>query len=204
MKNHVYEYRKFVLAGIALIIVLSYIVRLAFLQLSDGEYKTRADDNAFFNNVIFPSRGVIYDRNGKLLVYNQPAYDIMVVMREVKNLDTLDFCNTLGIPRKQFDERMNTIKDRNKNPGYSPYTQQLFMAQMALNEFSVFQEKLFRFHGFYVNALSAVMPQTIVLTFWAMWQRSLRKKLITMTTMTLATISASRGLKGVTKKNCVE
>ena len=53
MRSHFYEYRKFVLAGIALVIVLCYIVRLAFLQLSDGEYKTRADDNAFFNNVIF-------------------------------------------------------------------------------------------------------------------------------------------------------
>ena len=119
MRSHFYEYRKFVLAGIALVIVLCYIVRLAFLQLSDGEYKTRADDNAFFNNVIFPARGVIFDRNGELLVFNQPAYDIMVIMREVSNLDTLDFCKTIGITQKQFDERMALIKDRNKNPGYS-------------------------------------------------------------------------------------
>ena len=73
MKNHVYENRKYVLAGIALVIVLCYIIRLAFLQLSDEEYKSRANDNAFFNNVIFPARGVIYDRNGELLVFNQPA-----------------------------------------------------------------------------------------------------------------------------------
>ena len=151
MKNHVYENRKFIIGGIALVIVLCYIVRLAFLQLSDGEYKSRADNNAFFNNIIFPSRGVIYDRNGELLVYNQPAYDIMVVMREVKNLDTLDFCNTLGITKKFFDERMETIKNTNKNPGYSSYTQQLFYAQIPAAEFSIFQEKLFRFHGFYVR-----------------------------------------------------
>ena len=151
MKNHTYEYRKFVIAGIAFIIVVSYIIRLAFLQLSDGEYKSRADNNAFFNNVIFPSRGVIYDRNGELLVYNQPAYDIMVVMREVNNLDTLDFCNTLGITKQQFDQRMELIKDRNKNPGYSTYTQQIFMGQIPSQDFSIFQEKLFRFHGFYVR-----------------------------------------------------
>ncbi|MBR1521771.1 MAG: penicillin-binding protein 2 [Bacteroidaceae bacterium] len=151
MKNHLYEYRKFVLGGIALVIVVSYIVRLAFLQLSDGEYKTRADNNAFFNNVIFPARGVIYDRNGELLVYNQPAYDIMVVMREIQNLDTLDFCHTLGITQAMFDQRMETIKDKNKNPGYSTYTQQLFMGQIPAEEFSIFQEKLFRFHGFYVR-----------------------------------------------------
>lgn len=150
-KNHVYEYRKFVLGGIALLIVLCYIARLAFLQLSDEEYKSRADNNAFFNNVIFPARGVIYDRNGELLVYNQPAYDIMVVMREIHNLDTLDFCSTLGITREEFDRKMNTIKDRDKNPGYSSYTQQLFMGQIPTSEFSIFQEKLFRFHGFYVR-----------------------------------------------------
>ena len=145
------EYRKFIIGGIALFIVLSYIARLAYLQLSDEEYKVRAESNAFLNNVIFPSRGVIYDRNGELLVYNQPAYDIMVIMREVQNLDTLDFCKTVGITKKMFDERMALIKDRNKNPGYSTYTQQLFMAQIPSEEFSIFQEKLFRFHGFYVR-----------------------------------------------------
>lgn len=151
MKSHVYEYRKFVLGGTALLIVLCYIARLAFLQLSDEEYKSRADSNAFFNNVIFPSRGVLYDRNGELLVYNQPAYDIMVVMREINQLDTLDFCCTLGITRRQFDERMALIKDRNKNPGYSTYTQQLFKGQIPAQEFGIFQEKLFRFQGFYAR-----------------------------------------------------
>lgn len=151
MNSHAYEYRKFILAGIALLIVLCYIGRLAFLQLSDEEYKSRADNNAFFNNIIFPARGVIYDRNGELLVYNQPAYDIMVIMREVNNLDTLDFCQTIGITQKQFDERMALVKDRNKNPGYSTYTQQLFMPQIAADEYGVFQEKLFRFHGFYIR-----------------------------------------------------
>ena len=151
MNSHAYEYRKFFLAGLALLIVLYYLDRLAFLQLSDEEYKSRADNNAFFNNIIFPARGVIYDRNGELLVYNQPAYDIMVIMREVNNLDTLDFCQTIGITQKQFDERMALIKDRNKNPGYSTYTQQLFMPQIAADEYGVFQEKLFRFHGFYIR-----------------------------------------------------
>ena len=151
MKNHLYEYRKFVLGGIALAIVVCYIVRLAFLQLSDEEYKSRADNNAFFNNVIFPARGTIYDRNDSLLVFNQPAYDIMVIMREVNNLDTLDFCQTVGITRQQFDERMATIKDRNKNPGYSTYTQQLFMPQISAQEYGIFQEKMFRFHGFYLR-----------------------------------------------------
>lgn len=151
MQNHLYEYRKYIIGGIALLVVLSYIVRLAFLQLSNDEYKSSADNNAFLNNIIFPSRGAIYDRNGELLVYNQPAYDIMVIMREVNNLDTLEFCKTLNITKSAFEERMMLIKDRNKNPGYSTYTQQLFLPQISAEEFSVFQEKMFRFHGFYVR-----------------------------------------------------
>lgn len=151
MRKHRYEYRKYTIGGIALIIVLCYIVRLAFLQLSDGEYKTKADSNAFLNNVIFPTRGVIYDRNGELLVFNQPAYDIMVVMREVEDLDTLDFCQTINISKEEFDTRMATIKDRNKNPGYSTYTQQLFISQIPAQEYSILQEKLFCYRGFYVR-----------------------------------------------------
>ncbi len=151
MRKHRYEYRKYTIGGIAFVIVLCYIVRLAFLQLSDGEYKTKADSNAFLNNVIFPTRGVIYDRNGELLVFNQPAYDIMVVMREVEGLDTLDFCQTINISKEEFDTRMATIKDRNKNPGYSTYTQQLFISQIPAQEYSILQEKLFRYRGFYVR-----------------------------------------------------
>ena len=151
MQNHLYEYRKYIIGGIALLVVLSYIVRLAFLQLSNDEYKSSADNNAFLNNIIFPSRGAIYDRNGELLVYNQPAYDIMVIMRDVNYLDTIEFCKTLNITKSAFEERMMLIKDRNKNPGYSTYTQQLFLPQISAEEFSVFQEKMFRFHGFYVG-----------------------------------------------------
>ena len=151
MSRTILDNRKYVIGGIALFIVIAYIVRLAFLQLFNEDYKASADNNAFYNNVLYPSRGSIYDRNGKLLVFNQPAYDLMVVMREVEDLDTLDFCKTLNITREQFDERMSTIKNRNKNPGYSSYTQQLFMGQIPSGEYSVLQEKLFRFRGFSVR-----------------------------------------------------
>lgn len=143
--------RFYVLCGIAVLVVVIYTIRLAYLQLGPHDYSVNADNNAFFNNVLYPSRGLIYDRNGELLVYNQAAYDVMVVMREVKDLDTLDFCNTLGITRRQFDNRMMLIKDTRKNPGYSSYTQQLFMSQIPTEEYSVLQEKLFRFKGFSVR-----------------------------------------------------
>jgi penicillin-binding protein 2 len=89
------------------------------------------------------------------IVKKKPAYDIMVVMNEAKGrIDTLELCEALGITKEDFITRMDNIKDRNKNPGYSRFTQQLFMSQLSDKEFSVFQEKIFRFPGFYVQRRS--------------------------------------------------
>ena len=149
------ERRQFVIGGVAVFIVVVYIIRLFTLQITSEDYKKSADSNAFLKKVEFPSRGVITDRNGQLLVYNQPAYDIMVVMNEARDhLDTLGFCEVLGITRDEFDQRMATITDRSKNPGYSRFTQQLFMSQLSDKDFSVFQEKMYRFPGFYVQRRS--------------------------------------------------
>lgn len=155
MKNYGLEYRRFVIAGVATFIVIVYIIRLFTLQLMSDDYKKNADSNAFLKKIAYPSRGVIKDRNGKLLVYNQPSYDIMVVMNEARNhLDTLKFCEALGITREEFDERMEAIKDRSKNPGYSRFTEQMFMSQLSDHDFSVLQEKMYRFPGFYVQKRS--------------------------------------------------
>jgi penicillin-binding protein 2 len=155
MKDYSLDYRHYVIGGVALLIVVIYIIRLFMLQITSDDYKKSADSNAFLKKIEYPSRGGIYDRNGKLLVYNQPAYDIMVVMNEAKDhLDTLDFCEALNITREDFDHRMETIKDRSKNPGYSRFTEQLFMSQLSEADFSVFQEKMFRFQGFYIQRRS--------------------------------------------------
>lgn len=155
MKAYEFERRQYVIGGIALIVVLIYIIRLAFLQLAPNDYEESALKNAIYNKIIFPSRGSIYDRNGKLLVYNEPAFDVMVITREMSDLDTLDFCKTLHITRQEFEERMAWITDRNKNPGYSSYSQQLFRPQISSADFLVFQEKMFRFKGFYVRERNA-------------------------------------------------
>ena len=155
MKDFELEKRQLVIGGVATFIVVVYLIRLFTLQLLSDDYKKNADSNAFLKKIEFPSRGVITDRRGRLLVYNQPAYDIMVVMNEEKGrLDTAEFCNTLGITKDFFIRRMAEIKDRAKNPGYSRFTQQLFMSQLSDREFSVFQEKVFRFPGFYVQKRS--------------------------------------------------
>ena len=155
MKSYNLENRRFVIGGVALAIVLVYIIRLFTIQLLSDDFKKNADSNAFLKKIDYPSRGAIYDRNGKLMVYNQPSYDIMVVMNEAKgHIDTLELCNALGISKEYFVRRMDDIKDRSKNPGYSRFTEQLFMTQLSDREFSVFREKMFRFPGFYVQKRS--------------------------------------------------
>ena len=146
--------RKYIIGGIVVVIICSYILRLFTLQLLSEEYKSHADNNAFLNRILFPARGAITDRNGKLLVYNQPAYDIMVVMKEQEGVDTLDLCKTLNITPDWYIRRMNEIRDPRRNPGYSRHTPQLFMSQLSAEEFSTFSEKLFCYPGFYVQKRS--------------------------------------------------
>lgn len=155
MKDYGLENRKYVIGGVAIVVVIIYIIRLFTLQILSDDYKKNADSNAFLKKIEYPSRGVITDRKGRLLVYNEPAYDIMVVMNEaVGRLDTMDFCKSLNITKDFFIQRMKEIKDRSKNPGYSRFTQQLFMSQVSDKDFSIFQEKSFKYPGFYVQRRS--------------------------------------------------
>ncbi|MCI1648813.1 MAG: penicillin-binding protein 2, partial [Bacteroides sp.] len=150
-RDYTFENRKFIIGGAAIVIVVIYVLRLFVLQIMTDTYKRNADSNAFLNKIQYPSRGAIYDRTGKLLVFNQPAYDITFIPREVSDLDTLDFCTTLNITKEQFLKRMKDVKNRWMNPGYSSYTHQVFMTQLSAEECGVFQEKLFKFPGFYIQ-----------------------------------------------------
>ncbi|MBQ9885032.1 MAG: penicillin-binding protein 2 [Bacteroidales bacterium] len=147
-QNLEYEKRKYVIMAAAVFLVAVFIARLVVLQLMTDEYKAYADSNAFLHSMQYPARGAIYDRNGELVVFDEPSYDINFIPNEVTELDTLDFCNALNITKEQFLKRMEEVKDRRKNPGYSKYTQQVFMTQLSQEETGVFQEKLFKFPGF--------------------------------------------------------
>lgn len=143
--------RKFILGGAVLIVLFIYVLRLFDLQVLSDEYKDKANSNAFYKKTIYPARGLMYDRKGRLLVYNQPAYDITFVPREIRRVDTLELCNTLGITVEDFDQRMKLAR---KSRGYSQYTEQPFMTRLSAEEFAPFQEKIFRFPGFYVRKRS--------------------------------------------------
>lgn len=150
-KNYNLEKRKYIIGGFIVLIGLIYLVRLFDLQINDEKYKQSADSNAFLKKTVYPSRGLIYDRNGELVVFNQPAYDVMLIPRDVHPFDTLDFCQTINITREQFDKRMADMKDKRLNPGYSSYTPQRFIAQLSVEDYGRLQEKLYRFPGFFIQ-----------------------------------------------------
>lgn len=143
--------RKYVIGGTICLLMFIYLIRLFILQVPDNDYKIFADSNAFLKKIQYPSRGLIYDRNGQLLVFNQPAYDLMMIKREVQPFDTVDFCNTLSITREQFDKRMENMQNKRMNPGYSAYTPQTFMTQLSAKDYGLLQEKLYKFTGFYTQ-----------------------------------------------------
>ncbi len=149
-----YKERRKVVSMIFILVVIIYIFRFFSLQIIEDKYKKRAESNALLNKTVYPPRGMIYDRNGLLLVYNKPAYDIKFINREIQNLDTLAFCNDLKITREEFEEKMAYIKNRRKNPGYSSLTPQLFMGQIESKDIAVIQQALYRYRGFYIQTRS--------------------------------------------------
>lgn len=149
MANEInFSQRKFVIGGVIVLVIIIYIIRLFTLQLMSDDYKKNADSNAFRKEIQYPSRGLILDRKGRLMVYNEPSYNIMVVMNDQRGIDTLDFCETMGMTVEEYKAKMKEIKSKRN---YSRYIPQLFMSQIPPEEFSVFREKLFRFKGFSVE-----------------------------------------------------
>ena len=151
-RDYQLEKRKYTTGGVVILIVLVFIIRLFTLQIMSDDYKRNADSNALLQRIKYPPRGLIYDRQGRLLVFNQPAYDITVVMKEVEKFDTLELATSLGVTKDFLVKRFKDIKNRRLNPGYSRYTHQVLLTQLSSEDCAVFREKLFNFPGFYIQA----------------------------------------------------
>ena len=151
-KDYSLERRKYIIGGIVIVLAIIYLIRLFELQVLDSKYKENADSNAFLRKTIYPSRGQMFDRNGKLVVYNQPAYDVMVIPKEIgKQFDTIGFCNTLQITKEELKQKFADMRNPRKNPGYSSYTQQVLITHISAQDYGRFQEKLYRFPGFFIQ-----------------------------------------------------
>ncbi|MGZ4060785.1 MAG: penicillin-binding protein 2, partial [Bacteroidia bacterium] len=140
--------RKYIIIGVFILVGLAYISRLFYIQVIDDSYKLDARSQAFRNTTDYPIRGYIYDRNNKLLVYNEAAYDLMVLPKNVKNIDTADFCNLLGIDKDQFLKKM---KKAMQSPN-SPRKESVFEKQLSPRDYASLQERLYRFPGFWVQS----------------------------------------------------
>jgi penicillin-binding protein 2 len=144
-----YQDRKYVIGILMAVVAFTYILRLLSLQIVNYEkYLTVSENNSLLRKTEFPTRGNISDRNGKLMVYNRAAYDMLVTMKNTVPFDTLDLCRTIHITPEQLRERLADIKNRKKNKGYSPYTPQVLVTQLSVEENGMMQEKLHKFPGF--------------------------------------------------------
>ncbi len=137
--------RKVLLPTIIFVVAMLLVIRLFYLQVIDDTLKLKSDNNAIKIKYDYPERGYIYDRNGKLLVANQPSYDIMVIPKDVKDLDTTEFCTLLNITKEDF------LKKIAKAKVYSPRLPSVFLAQLNKKEYAAFQEMQRRFTGFYIQ-----------------------------------------------------
>lgn len=147
MVNEIYYKRRYVISGVVILVATIFCIRLFNLQILDSSTKDKADTNAFLKQTIYPSRGLIYDRNGELLVYNQPVYDITVIIKQMgSRFDTLGFCNAINISRDDFQKRMLEIRSK-KNKGFSIYTPQVFETQLQAEDIAQLQQTLYKYPG---------------------------------------------------------
>ncbi len=121
------------------------VVRLFYIQVIDSSYKLSAENNSQRIEILYPARGLIYDRNGELMVYNQPSYDLMIAPYELRVFDSLEFCDILDISM----ERLRAGIARAKIPRYR---REPFIKQISPEQFAELQEKMYKYPGFYVRS----------------------------------------------------
>ena len=143
--ERIYAVRKVIVIGFFLVIGAIFLARLFHVQILVDKYILSANSNVLRYITQYPARGLIFDREGKLLVYNEAAYDLMVIPRQVKNPDTAVMCDFLGITAEEFRTRLKKAR------AFSPYRPSIFESQITRENYGYLEEKLFRFPGFYVQ-----------------------------------------------------
>lgn len=137
--------KRYVVSGIIITVASIFVVKLFYMQVISDKYKVLSESNVRRIVTIYPARGIIYDRKGRKIVSNEEAYDLMVVPRQVNNIDTNELCQLLEIDKQSFISRLNKAKQ------YSPYRASPFVEQISKTTYGYLQEKLYRFPGFFVQ-----------------------------------------------------
>jgi penicillin-binding protein 2 len=138
-----YTIRKYVINTIFIVIAAIFVIRLFFLQVINTSYKLSAENNSKRIEILYPARGLIFDRNGELLVYNQPAYDLMIAPYELKSFDSTELCSILDIDIKRLRSGIKKSFIHRRDP---------FIKQISPETYAILQEKLYKFPGFYVRS----------------------------------------------------
>lgn len=128
---------------IFLIAFVIIIAQLFYLQIIDKKYRQLAMDNAVFAKVVYPERGIIYDRNGKAILNNTIIFDLMVTPAEVKGIDTVGFCELIGIDTADFRKRILDAKFKNTSVRPS-----IFMGLLTKDIQARFEENSWKYPGF--------------------------------------------------------
>src|SRR6056297_24354 len=145
MQENVYNTRIFIIGGIMVLIVLIYIGKLFTLQVAENEYKTSASSNVLRYVTQYPVRGLMYDRNNELMVYNEAAYDIMVIPKQLNAFDTAELCEILDIEKSYAVDRLKKAKT------YSHYKPSIFLKQVSARRYAILQEKMYECAVFFVQ-----------------------------------------------------
>jgi penicillin-binding protein 2 len=140
--------KKHIITGIIILAFLVIIIRLFHLQVIEHSYRLSASNNVLRYITQYPARGLIFDRNDELLVYNTAAYDLMVIPRQLQAFDTTEFCSILEITHEQLENSLHEAKS------HSSFRPSIFLKQVSAETYATLQEKLFKYPGFYVQSRS--------------------------------------------------
>ena len=141
-----YANRKYFIMALVILSATILIARLFYIQIVDKTYRVSAANNALRPVTQYPARGLVYDRDGELIVYNQAAYDLLVIPVQTSAFDTVRFNQILGITMADFKTRMKAATS------YSRRAPSVFMKMISSESYALLQEELYRFPGFYVQA----------------------------------------------------
>ncbi len=140
--NNNYKNRSAVICAVIIAVGLIFIVRLLFLQIVTDQYRTLSEGNSHRIQTEFPSRGLILDRNGKIMVDNELSYDLWVTPRNVKEFDTTELISILGIDKTTLESALERCRN------YSPYRASILIPQITSDKYATLQEKLHKYDGF--------------------------------------------------------
>jgi len=162
---NIYDNRKYIVSSIFILIAIIFISRLFFMQIIDSSYRVSAENNSRRFAVKYPDRGLIFDRNGKLLVYNEASYDLVVIPKQIQRFDTLELCNLIGMTPVDMRRQIEKAAKSNK------YRPTVIAKQITKQQYAYLQEKLYKFPGF------------------SMQKRSLRKYIYNVASMVFGYVS---------------